>query len=83
MRLATPSPYFLRVSDGHALVVNSVAMRLANIIQKTPTAPAGVIECDILGHPTGTLRESAMELVERHLPPEKFESRMVTTQAAL
>ena len=81
--LSDTKPILLRASDGHAVVVNSVAMTLANITQKTPTPPAGVIERDILGHPTGTLRESAMEIVERHVPSETFEARMATMQAAL
>ena len=81
--LSDTKPVLLRASDGHAVVVNSVAMTLANITQKTPTPPAGVIERDILGHPTGTLRESAMEIVERHVPSETFEARMATMQAAL
>lgn len=76
-------PVLLRASDGHALAVNAVAMRLADITPNTPTPPAGVIERNVLGHPTGTLRESAMQLVERHLPPETFETRMATIQAAL
>ena len=81
--LSDSKPALLRASDGHALAVNSVAMMLANTADNTPTPPAGVIERDTPGHPTGTLRESAMQLIERHLPPETFEARMATMQAAL
>src|SRR5262249_58612557 len=31
--------------------------------------PAGLSECDARGEPAGTLREGAMELVERLIPP--------------
>ena len=65
--LSDTKPVLLRASDGHALAVNSVAMTFADITQNTPTPPAGVIERNILGHPTGILRKSEMQLV-RHQP---------------
>lgn len=56
-------------SDMHGAVVNSAALRLANITAATPDPPGGVIDRDAQGEPTGFLRELAIDLVSRHLPP--------------
>eukprot|EP01125_Pyxidicula_operculata_P011829 TRINITY_DN3869_c0_g1_i2.p1 TRINITY_DN3869_c0_g1~~TRINITY_DN3869_c0_g1_i2.p1 ORF type:complete len:468 (+),score=103.22 TRINITY_DN3869_c0_g1_i2:25-1428(+) len=49
--------------DGHSIWVNSFALQLANITKDTPNPPAGEIERDAEGNPTGTLRETAIDLV--------------------
>jgi predicted amidohydrolase YtcJ len=62
-------PVYLTAADGHSAWVNSRALELARITKATPDPPAGRIERDPqTGEPTGTLRESAMSLVHRHLP---------------
>jgi predicted amidohydrolase YtcJ len=68
-RLAGNQPVALSSSDGHTLWVNSAALELAGITRDTPDPPAGRIERDRQGEPTGVLRESAMALVNRHVPP--------------
>ncbi len=63
-------PMYLRAADGHSTWVNSKALALAGITRTTPDPPNGRIEHDpTTGEPSGTLRESAMELVTRVLPP--------------
>jgi len=63
-------PAFLNSSDAHSAWVSSRALAIAGITRDTrPPAPDGVIVRTETGEPQGTLRESAMELVERHLPP--------------
>ncbi len=63
-------PAFFTSADGHSAWVNGAALRLAGITAATPDPPAGRIERDpATGAPLGTLRESAMDLVARHLPP--------------
>lgn len=62
-------PVYLSASDGHSAWVNSRALEIARITAATGDPPNGRIERDAAGNPTGTLRESAMELVARHLPP--------------
>jgi predicted amidohydrolase YtcJ len=62
-------PVFLEGIDGHSAWVNSAALTAAGIDARTPNPPLGVIERDADGEPTGTLRESAMRLVSRLLPP--------------
>jgi predicted amidohydrolase YtcJ len=63
-------PVSLSSSDCHALWVNSVALVTAGITADTPDPPGGVIERDPeTGEPSGTLRETAMDLVSNALPP--------------
>lgn len=61
----------------HIRCVNSKALELAGINRDTPDPPGGVIERDEEGEPTGILRESARELVNRILP-EKTEEDIVS-----
>ncbi len=56
-------PAFLPNRDGHGAWVNSAALRLAGIDRHTPDPADGRIERDADGHPTGTLHEGAMSLV--------------------
>jgi predicted amidohydrolase YtcJ len=62
-------PAWLVHTMGHYGVANSLAMTLAGIDQDTPDPPGGVIDRDEEGNPTGVLKESAMGLVARHIPP--------------
>ena len=63
-------PAYLRAADGHSAWVNSKALAAAGIDRTTKDPPRGRIERDpATGEPTGTLRESAQELVARQLPP--------------
>ena len=59
-------------AGGHSVVANSLALKLAGITRGTPNPPAGVIERDKTGEPTGILRES-FERVTQLVPPEKPE----------
>jgi predicted amidohydrolase YtcJ len=62
-------PVFLEGADGHSAWVNSAALKAAGIDRNTPNPQLGIIERDEDGEPTGTLRESAIALVSRLLPP--------------
>lgn len=53
----------------HICVVNSKALQMARITRDTPDPPGGKIDRDDRGEPTGILRETAMELVDRVIPP--------------
>jgi predicted amidohydrolase YtcJ len=66
-------PVYLRAADGHSAWVNSRALEIAMVTASTSDPANGRIERDAAGNPTGTLRESAMELVTRHLPPRSPE----------
>jgi hypothetical protein len=63
-------PAMIRSEDGHSLWVNTAALRLAGVAARTPDPRNGVIERDaVTGEPSGTLREGAMQLVQRTFPP--------------
>ncbi|MGE3525656.1 MAG: amidohydrolase, partial [Gemmatimonadales bacterium] len=64
----TAYPAYLISSDGHSAWVNSRALEIAGIGPDTPDPVNGRIERDRSGRPSGTLRETAMDLVARHLP---------------
>lgn len=62
-------PVVLDSADGHSAWVNSRALALARITRDTPDPAGGRIERDPkTGVPSGTLRESAADLVERLVP---------------
>lgn len=62
-------PAALTAKDGHALWVNSAALRAAGITRETVDPPGGVIERDpATGEPTGVLYEAAMQLVLDVMP---------------
>lgn len=75
--LVPDRPAILLAADGHSAWVNSRALRLAGISRDTPDPPNGRIERDRrTGAPTGTLRESAADLVAKLLPdytPTEYE----------
>ncbi|HET9408392.1 MAG TPA: amidohydrolase family protein [Candidatus Sulfotelmatobacter sp.] len=65
----TPNnPVWLTHTTGHYGVANSVAMKLAHITAQTQPPPAGTIDRDAKGVPTGVLKESAMSLVTDLIP---------------
>jgi len=67
--LVPDRPALLAAADGHSAWANSRALALAGVTGKTPDPPGGRIERDpATGEPTGTLRESAAGLVEKHVP---------------
>ncbi|MBZ0185119.1 MAG: amidohydrolase, partial [Candidatus Obscuribacterales bacterium] len=62
-------PVYLESQDYHSGWVNSKALEVSGITKKTLDPEGGRIERDAAtGEPTGTLRESAMHIVEKLLP---------------
>ncbi len=61
-------PVFLERVDGHAAVVNSAALRLAEIGTGTENPSGGSIERDASGEATGMLIDNAMNLVTSRFP---------------
>jgi predicted amidohydrolase YtcJ len=62
--------------DGHGAWVNSAALARAGITAGTPDPPHGRIERDADGNPSGTLQESAVDLVKRLIPSPTPEERI-------
>lgn len=68
-RILPDRPVYLISQDGHSGWANSAALKLAGITKDTPEPARGRIERDPkTGEPTGTLRESAMNLVDDIMP---------------
>ena len=62
-------PVGLRRADGHAIVVNSLALKLAHIDRTTPNPSGGEILRDAAtGEATGMLIDNAQMLVDRLIP---------------
>src|SRR5271165_2094127 len=72
----TPNnPVWLMHTTGHYGVANSYALKLAHITASTPDPPAGTIDRDAQGNPTGVLKESAKDLMVSLTPaptPEQW-----------
>jgi len=67
--LVPDRPAYLSSADGHSAWVNSRALEIAGVTATTVDPPPdGVILRASDGSPQGTLRESAMGLVGRHVP---------------
>lgn len=62
-------PACLSRTDGHMMVCNSIALKLANVTRATKDPPGGVVVRDAAGEPTGVLKDAAMDLVGAVRPP--------------
>jgi predicted amidohydrolase YtcJ len=68
-KVAPDTPVFLTRADGHGVVVNSAALKIAGINKDTPNPFGGAIPRDgKTGEPTGVLLDNAQELVAKHIP---------------
>ncbi|NQV40899.1 MAG: amidohydrolase [Candidatus Marinimicrobia bacterium] len=79
-------PIILTRHDGHSAIASSTALDLANISNKTPDPPGGVIDRNEQGVPTGILRESAIDLLMHEIPKEsvsQLEKNLDTSQKYL
>ncbi len=68
--VAPKRPVLLRRLDGHAIWVNSEAMRRANVTRDTKSPPGGQIFRDKDGNPTGIFLDGAMALIYPAVPPD-------------
>ncbi|HEY8591673.1 MAG TPA: amidohydrolase [Sphingomicrobium sp.] len=68
-------PVVLERVDGHAIVVNSAALRAAGVTAGTKDPAGGKIERDSRGNPTGLLIDAATELVAKKVPAPSSEQR--------
>ena len=81
---ATPdTPVFVGRYDGHMGLANSVALRLAGITAQTADPPGGVIVRDAHGNPTGALKDAALDLMQKTIPPLSHEQRLHAVKRAL
>jgi hypothetical protein len=78
------NPVCVNRYDGHMVLANSAALRIAGITNSTPVPPGGEIVKDPLtGAPTGILKDAAAELVYRHIPEPSWKEKLKAAGAAL
>jgi len=76
-------PVTLQAQDYHTTWANSRALALAGVDAGTPDPPAGRVVRRPDGSPLGTLRESAQDLVLRHVPAPTRAQRDAGLRAGL
>jgi predicted amidohydrolase YtcJ len=81
--LTPDTPVFVSRYDGHMGLANSLALRLAGITAKTPDPPGGAIVRDAQGNPTGALKDSATDYIEKVIPELTHDQRVKAVKRAL
>ena len=76
-------PVFVSRLDGHMALANGRALELAGIGRNTPDPPGGSIVRDASGEPTGVLKDAAMGLVSRVIPPPSEDELAEAVRAAM
>jgi len=78
------NPVCVNRHDGHMVLVNSLALKLAGINKDTPSPAGGEILKDPeTGEPTGILKDAAMNLVMKHIPEPSFKEKLKAAEVAL
>ena len=81
---ATPeTPVAVDRYDGHMVLANSLALKLAGITAQTPDPAGGVIVRDQQGNPTGALKDAAQDLLFKAVPPPSHAERRHAIERAL
>lgn len=73
--ITTDIPIYITSADGHSAWVNSKALEIGKVEASTQDPINGIIERDQAGNPLGTLRESAMGLVSKYIPPATLKEK--------
>lgn len=68
-KVAPNNPVWLMHTTGHYGVANSYAMKMAEVRRDTKDPPAGTIDRDAAGNPTGVMKEAATGLITPIVPP--------------
>jgi predicted amidohydrolase YtcJ len=81
---ATPeTPVAVSRYDGHMILANSLALKLAGITKQTQDPAGGVIVRDQHGNPTGALKDAAADLLFKAVPPPSHDQRLHSIERAL
>ena len=83
-RAVSDRPVVIHAPTEHSYWVNARALDLAKITDRAVSDPEleKFVVRDKQGHPTGVLREAAMQLIERALPPPALSERMAWMRQA-
>lgn len=68
-KVAPNNPVWLTQTTGHYGAANTYALKMAEVRKETKDPPAGTIDRDAQGNPTGVMKESAQGLITRLVPP--------------
>lgn len=77
------TPVALDRYDGHMVLANSLALKLAGITAQTPDPDGGVIVRDRAGNPTGALKDAAIDLLTKAEPTLNHAQRRHAIERAL
>ncbi|MBX6331295.1 MAG: amidohydrolase [Gemmatimonadaceae bacterium] len=77
------TPVWVQRLDGHMGLANSAALRAAGVGRSTADVDGGTIVRDADGEPTGILKDNAMALVDRVVPPPSPELEDRALDAAM
>jgi len=81
---ATPgTPVAVNRYDGHMVLANSLALKLAGITAQTPDPAGGVIVRDRQGNPTGALKDAAQDILFKAVPALTHDQRRHAIERAL
>ena len=80
--LAPNNPVYLTAKSLHAGLVNTAAMKKANITADTPDPQNGQIQRDTDGNATGVLLETAMSLASNAIPEATAEENIKAIESA-
>ena len=81
--ISPDKPMALERADGHAIIVNTLALEMANITGNTPDPVGGKIDKDESGKPNGVLIDKASLLVESIIPKRTREDEKQALKAGL
>ncbi|HVF16229.1 MAG TPA: amidohydrolase [Steroidobacteraceae bacterium] len=76
-------PVWLSRVDGHMALANTAALKLAGVTRNTAAIPGGEIVVDNKGEPTGALKDNAMSLIDKVVPPPSAEIQDRALAAAM
>jgi predicted amidohydrolase YtcJ len=77
------TPVAVNRYDGHMVLANSLALKLAGITAKTPDPAGGVIVRDRQGNPTGALKDAAQDMLFKAVPPPTHDQLRHAIERAL
>jgi predicted amidohydrolase YtcJ len=81
--VTTGHPVFLKRTDGHAAVANTLALKMAHVTLASKDPESGEIVRDLSGAPSGVLRETAQNLVTDIIPAPTPDKRRQAIEASL
>ncbi len=81
--LGIDRPIYIRAYDGHTAWANSKALELAGLDRDFKFTGFGEIVRDANGEPTGVLKEEAMSLVSKLIPPKTREENMASLRLGM